>query len=329
MRFVTLFLSLVALLLSGCASSVQAAELPKAYTNSIGMEFALIPAGSFKREFNVVNEFNETLYRPKVIVSKAFYLGKYEVTQEQWMTVMGDNPSAFKGRTNPVENVSWNGVQEFIKRLNAKEGHTRYRLPMEAEWELAARGGMDTEFFVGNYSHEEISAMEEKNESELAKIKNTPVCMAAEDAKIRFLSGVGDHTIRDQNAMAECNRLISEARASIARTEASFDNKIGSYAWFGKNNNSHSTHPVGQKKPNPYGLYDIYGNVWEWVQDWLEDLPTDWEVTDYRGPAQGFRRVHRGGSWYFFVKFFHHRGGNLPGAVGRSDLGFRLAFSPE
>jgi formylglycine-generating enzyme required for sulfatase activity len=119
----------------------------KTHTNSIGMEFVLIPAGSFLREVNIVNEFNETLYNPKVIVSKPFYLGKYEVTQEQWVAVMGNNPSGFKGRPNPVNHVSWNDVQKFINRLNAKDGHNRYRLPTEAEWDLAARGGTETMFF--------------------------------------------------------------------------------------------------------------------------------------------------------------------------------------
>jgi hypothetical protein len=68
----------------------------KTFTNGIGMEFVLIPAGSFTRELNVVNEFNEVLYRPKVIISKPFYLGKYEVTQEQWVAVMGNNPCSNK-----------------------------------------------------------------------------------------------------------------------------------------------------------------------------------------------------------------------------------------
>jgi formylglycine-generating enzyme required for sulfatase activity len=69
-----------------------------------------------------------------------FYIGKYEVTQAQWKAVMGSNPSHFKGDNLPVETVSWNDVQDFIRELNALTGKT-YRLPMEAEWEYAARGG--------------------------------------------------------------------------------------------------------------------------------------------------------------------------------------------
>jgi len=72
-----------------------------------------------------------------------FYIGKYEVTQAQWKAVMGRNPSYFKGNNLPVENVSWNEVQEFIQKLNAKTGK-QYRLPTEAEWEFAARGGIES-----------------------------------------------------------------------------------------------------------------------------------------------------------------------------------------
>jgi formylglycine-generating enzyme required for sulfatase activity len=237
----------------------------KTYTNSIGMEFALIPAGSFVREINVVNDFNEVLYRPKVNISKPFYLGKYEVTQEQWMAVMGSNPASFKGRTNPVEWVSWDDIQEFIRRLNAKEGTNRYRLPTEAEWEYAARGGTDTMFFF----------------------------------------------MKDPKTWEEATR------------------QLDAYAWFDKNSGD-TTHPVGQKKPNPYGLYDVYGNVWEWVQDRSAELPTDRETTDYRSPANGSNRVLRGGSWYYSAincrsaLRYHLR------PVNRNyDIGFRLALSPE
>ncbi len=74
------------------------------------------------------------------VTVNSFYMGKYEVTQKQWKAIMGNNPSEFKGDNLPVENVSWNGVQEFIKKLNQKTGK-HYRLPTEAEWEFTARGG--------------------------------------------------------------------------------------------------------------------------------------------------------------------------------------------
>jgi hypothetical protein len=83
---------------------------------------------------------------------------------------------------------------------------------------------------------------------------------------------------------------------------------VGPYTWFTMNSLG-TTHPVGQKKPNPYGLYDVYGNVAEWVQDYAGNLPTDREIKDYRGPAQGSTRGLRGGA-------FHN-------AVGACSSGYR------
>ena len=164
--------------------------------------------------------------QPQHAVSiRSFSIGKYEVTQEQWYSVMGKTPSNFKGRTLPVERVSWNDTQEFIQKLNAKTGKT-YRLPTEAEWEYTARAGSQTAFSFGD------------NESELGK-----------------------------------------------------------YAWF-NDNSSGQTHPVGEKQPNAFGLFDMHGNVWEWTQDcWNENYvgaPNDssaWTQGDCS------RRVLRGGSW--------------------------------
>jgi len=78
--------------------------------------------------------------RTSLLINNSFYIGKYEVTQEQWKSIMGNNPSHFKGDNLPVEMVSWLDVQEFLRRLNEKTG-MNYRLPTEAEWEFAAGGG--------------------------------------------------------------------------------------------------------------------------------------------------------------------------------------------
>lgn len=195
-------------------------------TNSIGIEFVLIPAG----EFDMGSPWNEEGRSDSegpvhhVKISNAFYMGKYEVTQKQWRDVMGSSPSNFKGDNLPVEQVSWNDVQEFIKKLNGKEGTNKYRLPSEAEWEYATRSGTTTKYSFGD------------------------------------------------------------------------DESLGDYAW--SDNSGSKTHDVGQKKPNPWGLYDMHGNVWEWVQDnWHDnynDAPTDgssWE-------RKNSDRVNRGGGWY-------------------------------
>jgi formylglycine-generating enzyme required for sulfatase activity len=215
------------LLLSGLAlvpGTLVAQSTPdKTLTNSIGMEFVLIPAGTFKMGSNTGDPDERPVH--EVTISKAFYMGKYEVTQGQWQAVMGTNPSAVPGDANrPVEQVAWNDAQMFIGRLNAMEGGQRYRLPTEAEWEYAARAGSPRIYGFGN------------------------------DPK-----------------------------------------QLGEYAWYRGNSQRH-THPVGQKRPNAWGLYDMLGNVWEWVQDWDGKYPAG-PVTDPKGPETGTYRMRRGCGW--------------------------------
>lgn len=122
--------------------------LPKKdYKNSIGIKFVLIQPG----EFMMGSEENER-EKPvhKVTISKPFYLGIYPVTQNEWKAIMGNNPSSSKGDNRPVEMVSWNDVQDFIKKLNEKEGWNKYRLPSEAEWEYALRAGTKTRYSFGD-----------------------------------------------------------------------------------------------------------------------------------------------------------------------------------
>jgi formylglycine-generating enzyme required for sulfatase activity len=231
----------------------------KTYTNSIDMEFILIPAGSFTMgaDKNFENAYDHETPQHLVSISQPFYLGTYEVTQEQWTAVMGNNPSEFKERNNPVENVSWDDIQIFIQRLNQKEGHARYRLPTEAEWEYAARAGT-----TGAYSF-------------------------------------GDD-----------------------------EDSLGRYAWY-RGNSDEKTHPVGQKQPNAWGLYDMHGNVCEWVQDWTGNYSSS-SVADPRGPSSGLYRVGRGGSWDDPARRCRaaYRGHNPLGDRSAS-FGFRLALSPE
>ena len=124
----------------------------KALTNSLGMKFVYIPPGEFMMgspESEPGRDDNEKQH--KVTLTKGFHMQTTEVTQGQWKAVMGSNPSDFKdcGNDCPVENVSWDDVREFIRKLNRKEGTNRYRLPTEAEWEYAARSGGKTEKYAG------------------------------------------------------------------------------------------------------------------------------------------------------------------------------------
>ena len=159
-----------------------------------------------------------------------FYFGKYEVTQGQWEKVMGNNPSRFKGRDNPVEQVSWNDVQEYINRLNGQSGG-KYRLPTEAEWEYAARSGGKRKKWAGTSKEPEL----------------------------------------------------------------------GEYAWY-RINSGTKTHPVGQKRPNGLGLYDMSGNVWEWCADWYDQnyYQGSSRSTPER-PGSSLYKVLRGGSWYSYA----------------------------
>jgi len=119
-------------------------------TNSIGMEFVLIPAGTFMMgspDDETRRDDDERLH--KVTLTKPFYLQTTEVTQRQWKALMGNNPSRFKGDDHPVERVSWKDAREFIQKLNGKEGTDRYRLPTEAEWEYACRAGTENPFSTG------------------------------------------------------------------------------------------------------------------------------------------------------------------------------------
>jgi formylglycine-generating enzyme required for sulfatase activity len=235
-------------LVAPAASAQPAPE--KTFTNSIGMEFVLIPAGTFM----MGSEDGDSDERPvhQVTISRPFYLGKYEVTQGQWQAIMGKNPSLFQGGPNyPVEQVWWTDVQAFLQRLNAKEGGEKYRLPTEAEWEYAARAGSTTAYSFGN---------------DAAQLKD--------------------------------------------------------YAWF-KDNSGAKTQPVGKLKPNAWGLYDMHGNVMEWVLDWYGPYPAT-PVTDPQGPPSGTHRMRRGGAWNNAAAIC--RSANRYSAPGFRDdfLGFRV-----
>lgn len=118
-------------------------------TDSIGMELRRIPAGSFLMGSNSSEAASEEKPAHEVTITRSFYIGVFEVTQKQYRTIMGSNPSRFSGKNRPVEMVSRNDAVKFCRRLSAREGVT-YRLPTEAEWEYAARAGTTTEYYWGN-----------------------------------------------------------------------------------------------------------------------------------------------------------------------------------
>jgi len=136
-----------------CIAGSVFAEEKKPITNSIGMTFVKIPSGSFRMgspSGETGRYGNEKEH--KVTINNSFYMQTTEVTQGQWRAIMGSNPSKFGdcGDNCPVEMVSWDDTQAFIRKLNEKEGTSRYRLPTEAEWEYAARAGTTTPFAFGS-----------------------------------------------------------------------------------------------------------------------------------------------------------------------------------
>ena len=117
-----------------------------------GIEFVWIPPGEFHMGSTSRHAHSDEKPVTRVRLTRGFWMGKYEVTQAQWQAVMGSNPSRFKncGGNCPVERVSWDDVQEFIGKLNARSGGRRYRLPTEAQWEYAARAGTTTDTYAGD-----------------------------------------------------------------------------------------------------------------------------------------------------------------------------------
>jgi formylglycine-generating enzyme required for sulfatase activity len=203
---------------------------------SAGIEMIWCPPGTFMMgspTSETGREADETQHQ--VTLTNGFYLGKYEVTQAQYETVMTGNPQGLNAKPSrwsnnndrPVEQVSWNDVQVFLSRLNDMEQTAgrlpagwKYVLPTEAQWEYACRAGTTTAYSWGN---------------------------------------------------------------DINSSRANYNQNIG------------QTVNVGQYAANPWGFFDMHGNVWEWVHDWKADYPGG-SQTDPEGPLNGSSRVFRGGA---------------------------------
>ncbi|MGE4298007.1 MAG: formylglycine-generating enzyme family protein [Desulfovibrionaceae bacterium] len=124
------------------------------YTDpTTGMEFVWVPGGCFQMGSDYGGHDEKPVHE---VCVDGFWMGKYEVTQAEWRQVMGNKPSNFKGDRNPVENVSWDDVQGFIRRLNGR-GNGGFRLPTEAEWEYAARSGGRTETYAGGENVDRVA----------------------------------------------------------------------------------------------------------------------------------------------------------------------------
>lgn len=219
--------------------------------------------------------------RHRVVISRAYYLSKYECTQAQWMAVMGNNPAEFKnaGQDSPVEKVTWdaiaNGNASFC-------GKTNLILPSECQWEYATRAGTIRMSYLGNF---EIKGA--FNAPELS-----PIAWYGGNSGVTYAGG------RDSRGWPQKEQ----------------------------NHTNAGTHPVGQKQPNGFGLYDTLGNVLEWCGD----APRNYNIHDEYDPflaknnAAAF--AFRGGCWSYGVPNMRcaYRSSNKCG-YAENHLGFRPA----
>ena len=251
---------------------------------------------------------NDTLDRyanpPHQVTVSSFYMGKYQVTQEQYQAVMGNNPSAFTTANGfpsvlsetdakrPVETVSWYEAIVFCNRLSVMQGLTPvYSIYGSTEpnvW-IAGAGGS-----IPNNDNATWSAV-----------------------------------IADWSANGY--RLPTEAeweyicRAGTTTAYNTGDTISDDTGWY-RANSGGTTHEVGQKPANTFGLYDMYGNVWEWCWDWYDAYPDPPEAkTDPLGAATGLQRVVRGGSCRTIAQYLRSadRSAGVP-AILFNLLGFRL-----
>ena len=231
----------LSLVLSSIFFSASVFAFEKTFTNSLGMEFILIPSGTFTMGSPPDEPFRgSSEVQHRVSISRPFYIQTTEVTLKQWRSLMGKRLLVRrKGSDNmPVTQVSWFDCMEFIKRLN-RLAEEKYRLPTEAEWEYAARAGTQTAFIWGD----------------------TIDCEKAM---------YGNNSIKHD----VCQLYIQSLKLQIDEPA-----------------------PVKSYQPNPWGLYDMHGNVWEWCVDWFGDYKKN-PATDPKGPDSGTMRIRRGGSWF-------------------------------
>ena len=241
--------------MQACATTPAGSDSSDPFVNAmVFVEGGTFIMGCTEEQGNDCTYFESPTHQ---VTLNGFQIGRTEVTQAQWTDIMGDNPSSFKGDNLPVNGVSWNDIQEFLNRLNARTGK-KYRLPTEAEWEYAARGGKKSQGY--RYSG---------------------------------------------------------------------SNDIGEVAWYA--DNSHlAPHPVGTKKANELGLYDMSGNVQEWVNDYWGNYSAS-PVQNPKGPESGSLRVLRGGSWAYLTmcERVSCRSNEFPNKSYISFLGFRIAMGEE
>jgi formylglycine-generating enzyme required for sulfatase activity len=235
------------------------------------LELLLVKAGSFTMGHSPDSKLHLSDKSFEMTLEKDFWLGKNLVTQAQWQSVMNDNPSKFKGKNLPIENISWHEAKEFCEKINILynnllSNNYKFDLPTEAQWEYSCRASTKTKNYLGN-------------------------------------------EIEDVLKIAWCSE-----------------------------NSDNKTHEVGQKIPNSWGFYDMFGNVLEWCFDMIVDYPkkeaADWigfDNNEYLGSKGVGSRIIRGGC-YLDQSNFDVFDAATRGYLGENDkdslYGFRLCLAP-
>ncbi|MFM7167872.1 MAG: formylglycine-generating enzyme family protein [Planctomycetaceae bacterium] len=229
-------------------------------TNSVNMTFVWLPRGEFLMGSTRTEKDRQADERQhRVHLNRDIAFGVHEVTQEQYERVMGVNPSRWRGKSHPVDTVSWHDAVAFCELLSQisaeQESFRSYRLPTEAEWEYACRAGTDSPWSFG---------------------------VSTKD--------------------------------------------LDRFAW--ARIRPYSTQPVGTRKPNPWGIFDLHGNVWEWCQDWYGPYDDAGPSIDPGGVVKGADRVIRGGAFFHPASQMRsaHRSHANPETRDENASGFRIVL---
>ena len=268
--------------------------------------YAYIPAGSFMMGAPAGEPGRRADEYPQhsVTITRAFWLKRTEVTQGEWRDLMGTNPSYFSscGGTCPVERVSWNDAVEYVNALSAREGLPRCYTGGPGSWAFAGLGCRG--YRLPTEAEWEYAARAGTSSAfSFGDVTGPTGCATLNTG----LDAAGWYCANSRVAYAGCWDLSRHGGPACA-----------------------GTHPVATRAPNRWGLYDMHGNVLEWVHDWFGSYSSA-AVTDPTGPSSDTSRAERGGSWRHdaLTARSAFRYGILPDASGNNSLGFRPARAAE
>jgi formylglycine-generating enzyme required for sulfatase activity len=293
--------------------------------NSIGMKLRLIPPGEFMMGSSESEEGRRDDEGPqhRVQITRPFYLGKSPVTLGEFRAFVNAT-----GYETDAEREGWGLEVSVIQRIASGEigpEELRKRAEANADLNVSSASEENTEFvraFVSRGASWRSPGMKQ--------LEDHPVLNVSWDDAVAYCKWLSEVEGREYRLPTEAEWEYSCRGGTTTRYHFGDDaGVLGEYAWY-LENSEFRPHPVGQKRPNAWGLYDLHGNVLEWCSDWHSaDYYANSPLEDPTGPESGSIRVCRGGSWFSTARFCHsaHRGSGGPRSRGHY-LGFRVAFSP-